>query len=193
MKECVGWAGIKTPHAHPPTRKPATHAPDTHSPLPISLQQRSSASPSACLERVPPRNGYPRVLESQALWRPLFNWRTGRGPGRVSRLSKVHRSFFPCRPVLSIAHCLCLHNSIPLVPYLLPASPFFSSPSTTLPLFSPRSPSCTVSTIFKRSWRSRFTLDFITSSPPIVIFDEQLVLLQLYLLHSLRLLPSIYA
>lgn len=27
-----------------------------------------------------------------------FNWRTGRGPGRVSRLSKVHRSFFPLPP-----------------------------------------------------------------------------------------------
>lgn len=197
MKECVGWAGIKTPHAHPPRGKPATHAPDTHSPLPISLQQRSSASPSACLERVPPRNGHPRVLESQALGRPLTltGGRDGaRGGSLVSPKSTV--AFFPCRPVLSIAHCLCLHNSIPLVPYLLPASPFFSSvpsrPSTTLPLLSPRSPSCTVSTIFKRSWRSRFKLDFITLSPPIVIFDEQLVLLQLYLLHSLRLC-TIYA
>lgn len=128
MKECVGWAGIKTPHAHPPTRKPATHAPDTHSPLPISLQQRSSASPSGCLERVPPRNGFPRVLESQALSRPLAltGGRDG-APGGSLVSPKSSVAFFPCRPILSIAHCLCLHNSIPLVPYLLPASPFVSS------------------------------------------------------------------
>ena len=108
----------------PTHKKPATHAPDTHFPLPISLQQRSSASPSGCLERVPPRNGYPRVLESQALWRPLTltGGRDGaRGGSLVSPKSTV--AFFPCRPVLSIAFAYTIQ--FPL--YLLPASPFFSS------------------------------------------------------------------
>jgi hypothetical protein len=98
----------------PTHKKPATHAPDTHSPLPISLQQRSSASPSGCLERVPPRNGYSRVLESQALWRPLTltGGRDGaRGGSLVSPKSTV--AFFPCRPV---SPSIAFAYTIPLVP-----------------------------------------------------------------------------
>jgi hypothetical protein len=137
MSECVGWAGITTPHAHPPTTSlcptPLAHTLHCHFPSTALDSESQRLSRAGTAWKWPSQSAkVPGPLAATH-----FNWRTGRG-GSLHGKSTV--AFFPCRPVLPLPPTRLgqvgsmVAYTIPLVPYFQPIFlARISSPSTTLP------------------------------------------------------------